>query len=207
MEVQVYWSTQTRKAHPPLLTSGCSSCRGRRGTVWPGLCCCLVWRSRCVCWPGCAARPGCWWCKPELTRGMRCSGAKDSNKRKHRKKGQRENQLINGTTNHHTTVCSLSLSHWSHLTSFRAEWKLADVGTRRISRGHQLLTASDISAFIYFCCDFISFYKLQLWIKELTGEARNSQSKLFTASLAKDFGLCYNDWLTTTNKQVNWSWK
>lgn len=59
----------------PLLTSGCSSCTGRRGTVWPTLCCCLVWMSRCVCWPRCAARRGCWWCKPELTHGMRCSGA------------------------------------------------------------------------------------------------------------------------------------
>lgn len=68
-------------AYLPLLTSGCSSCTGRRGTVWPTLCCCLVWMSRCVCWPGCAARRGCWWCKPEPTRGMRCSGATKQNKR------------------------------------------------------------------------------------------------------------------------------
>lgn len=60
---------------PPLLASGCSSCRGRTGTVWPGPCCCLVWTSRCVCWPDLGARRGCWWSRPERARGTRCSGA------------------------------------------------------------------------------------------------------------------------------------
>lgn len=83
-------------AGPPLLTSGCSSCRGRRGTAWPGLCCCLVWTSRCVCWPGCAARPGCWWCKPEPARGRRCSGAGGSEtkeKERERERGRGSNKI------------------------------------------------------------------------------------------------------------------
>lgn len=68
-------SQKTMNSHRPLLTSGCSSCTGRRGTVWPGLCCCLVWTSHCVYSPSCVALPGCWWCKPEPTRGTHCSVA------------------------------------------------------------------------------------------------------------------------------------
>lgn len=74
--------TKTMNSHLPLLTSGCSSCTGRRGTVWPGLCCCLVWTSHCVYSPSCGALQGCWWCKPEPTRGTHCSGAVGSKKTK-----------------------------------------------------------------------------------------------------------------------------
>lgn len=68
-------SQKTMNSHLPLLTFGCSSCTGRRGTVWPSLCCCLVWTSHCVYSPSCVALRGCWWYKPEPTRGTHCSVA------------------------------------------------------------------------------------------------------------------------------------
>lgn len=121
--VLVYIPPNGANVDPPLLTSGCSSCTGRRGTVWPTLCCCLVWMSRCVCWPGCAARRGCWWYKPELTRGMRCSGAAEQGTEK------RGRLIKTGASTALSCVYSANSSisySWFSLRGKRVQHKLLD---------------------------------------------------------------------------------